>query len=362
MKSRKTQIQAGAYTKLQFSHKQAMKTLPSISILNDHLGHQRTSTVLTSNSSVLILNDVHDHEVLHLPPIHIGEKRAPASCRPTKQGPLSSNKPDYVLMISDEVGTRSRNLLDIREESFDSDQIPSLASHRKIHVRRGRVENPSPELNTLCPPPSDTKVLASRLDAGGEARQSNTTQGRKLNPVQHLLPLQQPPSNGQNSAHTERGHHLPSIHVNGKAVPSRSSSSPSVTIHHAKLPSIRRKSGSQPNISTLVPTSTLLSTESPCSPAKAKRQRLRNLWRVAGQKLGLSEDITGHDDFTWVQGPGDFLRPVYARWEQRRHALAEPEKMCMRQEVREQIQKEVELRRRSVKRKGVAVPHRQTRA
>nr|KAG5704438.1 hypothetical protein BaRGS_024293 [Batillaria attramentaria] len=90
-----------------------------------------------------------------------------------------------------------------------------------------------------------------------------------------------------------------------------------------------------------------------CLPSQQdKKQRARCLWRKAGEKLGLHPNSTdGGDQPTWVLGPGDVLRPVYFRWQGRRNALADPERMCMPQEVRERIQQDVHNRKRSVARK-----------
>ena len=115
----------------------------------------------------------------------------------------------------------------------------------------------------------------------------------------------------------------------------------------------RCKSRSQPEFA-LSPTPSP-SPRPPClgGPRVASQERVRRLWRWVGERLGLGlgQWGAGPEPEGWAQGPGDVRRPVYARWGGRRHALAEPERMCMTQAVRERLEKDLESRRRSVTRR-----------
>ena len=65
----------------------------------------------------------------------------------------------------------------------------------------------------------------------------------------------------------------------------------------------------------------------------------------------LTMYVVYQDGYVWCKGPGDILRPVYERWPKRRFALAQPEKMIMTQETRERIQRDIAVRKQSIRRK-----------
>lgn len=93
--------------------------------------------------------------------------------------------------------------------------------------------------------------------------------------------------------------------------------------------------------------------------ARPRRASGRQLWDKVGVKFGLRRNVGAEDTGenvgdacpVWVCGPGGTLRPAYDRWGTRRDALADPERMCMPQAVRERVQSDVENRKRSVVRK-----------
>lgn len=404
-----------------------------VTVLNNRLGSPVSPRISPNNSS-LVLSEIHDQEILLLPEIKVSASMTSGSCatrRTSFQDPL---KADYVIMIDDDARKRmNRSLIDIREESFDSEThsptYPGQRDHTENHLPQLNITKASPSklLQTRdrqshvslsgCSDVGSTRTEVQKLGThlapfGNEHHRPHlnkshsqkefsleekenlfpniqrkscsardvTSIEREINPFPKLVPIGQPAaqSNGtRNNRSVSNG-----VVNNGTAsavgvettastnviarnkgnrkvtmLSPKTRSSSVVSFFPCKLPSLlsRTKSSSQPDISrhSSSPSSTAAELLA-CHPVFVKKQRVCKLWRRAGVKLGLrQEDADGEEESiaSWAKGPGDLLRPVYSRWSERRYALAHPERMCMPQEVRERVEKDVQDRRRSLKRR-----------
>lgn len=354
-----------------------------IAVLNSRLGNHTIPRV-SPRERAMLLKDVHQQELGQLPEIRLPVEKGPAPCAVRCNGGVLSNgfhhqlKPDYVLHINKNSGNIPRKgLIDIREESFDSDGSSSpKPSKREDDCKNAEEDRRMKDVpsNAAGTADSSSKLLPGREKQAslslGSCRGVNNCSQTQLLKLDTPLTSRKPhrpylKSHSHREFSFERKENaFPDLSKNGskwdKPLKTRSSSVASVL---NKLPSMFttcKSSSSQPNLAHSAPSSSSSSSSSlqpttSYSPTQVRKQRVREMWRRAGEKLGLR--VEGEDDSwspkngSWARGPGDVIRPNYSRWLERRHALAEPERMCMKQEVRERIQKEIESRRRSLKRR-----------
>lgn len=355
----------------------------NVAVLNCRLGNHTASGISPGGSTLLLKDVQHQEELAQLPEIRLQGQKAAISCAIRRNGMVPKSfshqrKPDYVLHKNKDAGDgiSGWGLIDIREESFESD----CACSPKPTARDDGCENAEEDRQmtdrattaTGTAADSGARLLSSR-EKQGKFRfwgcrcgvSSSQTQLRKLHtplsPEKPHRPFVKSHSHGDFSlGKKESG--FPDVSTNGskRGKPPKTRSSSVVTVLN-KLPSIFthcKSSSSRPEVPTSAPSSSSSSPSQPTtaySPTQGRKQRVRQAWRRAGEKLGLRLQGEGNngssENCSWACGPGDVIRPNYSRWLERRHALADPERMCMTQEMRERLEKEIVARRRSLKRR-----------
>ncbi|KAL8585119.1 hypothetical protein ACOMHN_013135 [Nucella lapillus] len=318
-----------------------------------------------------------DKDLPRLPPIH------PPTTKPHGIRRTSSARFQYPAQSAqmNQAGSgRARSLLDIHEESMDSDAPPSSTSttseittsvdqtskshapsvsgvQGKLLERRrenGQKQNyPSPSSKNgqiqSYPSPNFIPPRYSYLrHADGHTALPNNRHRRRLKSLsQRDVFEEERDTAGLPHLYPDRVPHPTELRTRSMSVTS---------FLPRPLPSLgtsRSKSSSQPDISRR--TSCLMTPlgHSACDLTESRKERVQRLWQRAGQVLRSPRDrVEVEEAVSWVESPGGgLLRPDYSRWPQRRHALAEPERMVMTQPVKERILKDVEIRKRSMKRR-----------
>ena len=326
------------------------------------------------NRGTMLLTEVHDQEVLRLPAIHPPAKpQKAASVDVSHTRSLTVSRGGHNAKIDSIAKTtggqdEDKCSMDLYELKHSLDDLPK--SPKNPDWANGNV--------TVCCEMGVKKLVKRahkehaivRKDSEVNGAMFNCRADTQGNETRRLLPF---PNRPYLKSHSQReltleekeGSFLPDIFLGSGPIarPSKPDASTgtakasSIVSVLPALPSkpVCSKSVSQPNI--FKPASPTPSPEEPpnLSPSTAKKRRIRNLWKTAGEKLGICMDNVDVEETStsdsWVCAPGAGQRPLYSRWCNRRHALAEPERMCMPQVLRERIQRDVESRRRSMKRR-----------
>ncbi|KAL8566815.1 hypothetical protein ACOMHN_052213 [Nucella lapillus] len=336
----------------------------NVPTMTDHSGdHNSPNSQRTTGYGPL---DIHDGELFHLPDIQVTGNR-PEKPGDSRQNSLASKSFDPVnLMVDIKIHEGQDRTLSTRPDNSHEKTYSSkcCALPKQVSKSDELAKPPSAEYLLYAPPYGSPRLMAScrnvshptlqnlLLSAKGFSR--SQTQLHKLDT--DLLPEKFKPYKKSLSQREfsieEKKNTLPDIVTNKTRNYVKISRSSSAFAVLPPLPGTLtcHMSNSQPDMLTSCRSST---TQNSCTPLLT-RVRMRNLWKIAFEKLRLlpkSEEDGDMEDESWILAPGDVLRPVYSRWNHRRDALAEPERMCMPQVLREQIQKDVRSRKRSMKRK-----------